>query len=324
MKELTVKQLAAISGVTVRTLHHYDEVGLLKPASVGANGYRYYGRKELLRLQRILFHRELGVPLSEITELLDLDGENHIDVLRQHREKLAAERERYGMLIETIDRTIADIQGEQVVTSADLYKGFSAEKQAGYEAWLIERYGQPMRVGIERGKSDWARLSPSEQKAAFETLGKELQEVEEALAGALRNGVDPASSGVDLLITRHRAWVAAMWRRPCSPERYSGLADLYLAHPDFVARYEGLEKGFTGYLTTAMKLHAMKLGSLAAMPFSIPGPIVPSCSLTLACQALGTEARELEVSGSRNAPRAGLGDAQGDPRARCRANAPQQ
>jgi len=66
MKELTVKQLAAISGVTVRTLHHYDEIGLLTPAHVGANGYRYYGRAELMRLQRILFHRELGVPLGEI------------------------------------------------------------------------------------------------------------------------------------------------------------------------------------------------------------------------------------------------------------------
>ncbi len=258
MKELTVKQLAAISGVTVRTLHHYDEIGLLKPASVGANGYRYYGRRELLRLQRVLFHRELGVPLSEIAELLDLEGENQISVLRQHRQKLAAERERYGTLIETIDRTIAELQGESAMANADLYQGFSPEKQAGYEAWLIERYGEPMRSGIERAKQVHAKLPPAEQKAALETLGKELREVEEALAGALRNGVDPASEGVGLLIARHRAWVAAMWGRPCSAEKYSGLADLYLAHPDFVARYESIESGFAEYLAGAMKLHAMK------------------------------------------------------------------
>ena len=174
MKELTVKQLAAISGVTVRALHHYDEIGLLKPASVGANGYRYYGRKELLRLQRILFHRELGVPLSAIPDLLDLDGENQMGVLRQHREKLAAERERYGVLIETIDRTIADLQGERVMANADLYKGFSPEKQAGYEAWLIERYGEPMRSGIESAKAAHARMSPAERKAFMEAQGKEL------------------------------------------------------------------------------------------------------------------------------------------------------
>jgi DNA-binding transcriptional MerR regulator len=263
MKELTVKQLAAISGVTVRTLHHYDEVGLLKPACVGANGYRYYGRKELLRLQRILFHRELGVPLSEIDELLDLEGENQIGALRRHREKLEAERERYRVLIETIDRTIADLEGERFMANADLYKGFSPERQAGYEAELIERYGEPMRVDIESAKLAHASLSPAAQKAARETLGKELQEVEAALAAALRNGVDPASAGVDLLITRHRAWVAAMWGRPCSAERYSGLADLYLSHPDFVARYERIEKGFADYLTSAMKLHAKKWSNVA-------------------------------------------------------------
>jgi DNA-binding transcriptional MerR regulator len=252
MKEFTVKQLAAISGVTVRTLHHYDEVGLLKPACVGANGYRYYGRKELLRLQRILFHRELGVPLSEIAELLELEGEDQIGILRQHREKLETERERYRILIETIDHTIADLKGERVMASADLYRGFSPEKQAGYEAWLIERYGEPMRTGIEHARKSYAKLSSAQQAA----MGKELQDVEEALAGALRNRIDPASNAVRLLIARHRAWVAGMWGRPCSAERYSGLADLYLAHPDFVARYERIEQGFSEYLTSAMKLHA--------------------------------------------------------------------
>jgi len=72
----------------------------------------------------------------------------------------------------------------------------------------------------------------------------------------LRNGVDPDSDVVDQLIDRHRAWVAMMWDRPCSPASYSGLADLYLAHPDFVARYEAMEKGFAEYLAGAMKLHA--------------------------------------------------------------------
>ena len=258
MKELTVKQLAAISGVTVRALHHYDEIGLLKPASVGANGYRYYGRKELLRLQRILFYRELGTPLSAIAELLELEGENQAGVLRQHREKLAAERERYGVLIETIDRTISELRGERLMDNADLYKGFSPEKQAGYEAWLIERYGEPMRVGIETAKAAQEKLPPGKRQAFLETQGRELQLLEAALADALRNGVDPGSDAVDLLIARHRAWVSAMWGRRCSVESYSGLADLYLAHPDFVARYERLEKGFAEYLASAMKLHAAR------------------------------------------------------------------
>ncbi len=259
MKELTVKQLAAISGVTVRTLHHYDEIGLLMPAAVGANGYRYYGREELLRLQRILFHRELGMPLSCIAQLLDREGKDPLGVLRQHRAKLETERERYRVLIETIDRTIEDLEGEGLMANTDLYKGFSPEKQAGYEAWLIERYGAPMRVDIECAKTSYARMSAAEQEAA----GRDLQELEAALAGALRHGIDPASDGIAVLIRRHRAWVAQMWGRPCRPEAYAGLADLYLAHPDFVARYERIEKGFAEYLANAMKLQAAQWSARA-------------------------------------------------------------
>lgn len=254
MKELTVKQLAAISGVTVRTLHHYDEIGLLKPAHVGANSYRYYGRAEMLRLQRILFHRELGVPLGDIAGLLDLEGADQVGVLLRHREKLEAERERYRVLIETIDRTVADIKGETPMPNADLYKGFSAEKQADYEAWLIDRYGGDMPERIAHSKKAMARMSEAEQQAMMD----ELCDIETALAEGLKRGVDPASEPVDGLIARHRAWVAAAWDKPCPPDAYSGLADLYLSHPDFVKRYETIAPGFTDFLVAAMKAHAAK------------------------------------------------------------------
>jgi DNA-binding transcriptional MerR regulator len=252
IKELTVRQLAAISGVTVRTLHHYDEISLLKPATVGANGYRYYGRVELLRLQRILFHRELGVPLNEIGALLELEGEDQVGVLLRHRRKLEAEGVRLAVLIDTIDRTIASINGELTMSNADLYQGFSPDKQAAYEAWLIERYGEPMQDDIARSRKRFDASAPEEQAAAM----ARLQQLEEALAEACRRGIDPASEAVDELIGRHRAWVAMMWDKPCPPEAYAGLSDLYLSHPDFVARYERLAPGFTEYLTRAMKTHA--------------------------------------------------------------------
>ena len=82
----------------------------------------------MLRLQRILFHRELGVHLGEIAGLLDMEGADQVGVLLRHREKLEAERERFRVLIDTIDRTVADIKGETPMPNADLYKGFSAEK----------------------------------------------------------------------------------------------------------------------------------------------------------------------------------------------------
>ena len=110
MSNYTVKQLAKLSGVSVRTLHHYDEIGLLKPAFLGENRYRYYGREELLRLQDILFHRELGVPLQEIGKLLTLQGEDRVAVLREHRDWLAARVERSRQLLATINRTIAELK----------------------------------------------------------------------------------------------------------------------------------------------------------------------------------------------------------------------
>lgn len=254
MKEITVKQLAAISGVTVRTLHHYDEIGLLKPAHIGGNGYRYYGRAEMLRLQRILFHRELGVPLGDIAGLLDLEGADQVGVLMRHREKLEAERERFRVLIATIDATVADLKGETPMPNADLYRGFSAEKQAEYEAWLIERYGGPMKDDIARSQKARAKMSEAEQQ----TVMDQLRDIETALAEGMKRGLDPASDAIDKVIRRHRAWVAAAWDKPCPPTAYSGLADMYKSHPDFVTRYENIAPGFTDFLVAAMKAHAAK------------------------------------------------------------------
>ena len=254
MKELTVKQLAAISGVTVRTLHHYDEIGLLAPAHVGTNGYRYYGRAELLRLQRILFHRELGVPLGEIAGLLELEGEDQVGVLMRHRERLEAEQQRFRILIETIDRTVASIKGEIQMSNTDLYQGFSAEKQADYEAWLVERYGETMQGRLDQSRKAMAKMNEAEQAAMMETL----KDIESGLVEVMKRGIDPAAEPVDCMLARHRAWVAKSWHKPCPPDAYAGLADLYLAHPDFVARYEALAPGFAVWLTDAMKAHAIR------------------------------------------------------------------
>src|SRR5690606_4949782 len=133
MKMLTVKQVARAAGVSVRALHHYDEIGLLKPAHIGRNRYRYYGREELLRLQQILIHRELGIALSDIGAILDAPGFDRLTTLHQQRQKLAAEAQRYAELVRTIDRTIASLKGDHAMKNAELYKGIAPAKQAEYE-----------------------------------------------------------------------------------------------------------------------------------------------------------------------------------------------
>jgi MerR family transcriptional regulator, thiopeptide resistance regulator len=253
MKLYTVKQLAALSGVSVRALHYYDEIGLLKPAHIGENRYRYYRPEELLRLQQILIHRELGLSLHEIAQLIDRPGFDRLKALNEQKARLQAEAARYAEMIWTIDRTIARLTGESVMQDADLYTGIvDPKKQAEYETWLIERFGPSVQQPIEHSRQQWRAMSQAETDAAMD----ELRQVEEALAESLRRHVPATSTALDVLLRRHNDWVSACWAKPPTPEAYAGLADTYLAHPDFVARYERIEPGFSTYLAQAMKAWA--------------------------------------------------------------------
>ena len=127
MKFLTVSELAKSSGVTARTLHHYHEIGLLKPALTGENGYRYYGRDEVLRLQQIMFWRELGMPLAEIASTLDGAASDPVAALVGHRGRLKAQGSRIRQLLRTIDRTIAVLKGERQMNIDELYQGFTSQ-----------------------------------------------------------------------------------------------------------------------------------------------------------------------------------------------------
>jgi MerR family transcriptional regulator, thiopeptide resistance regulator len=252
MGNYTVKQLARLSGVSVRTLHHYDDIGLLKPAFLGENRYRYYGREELQRLQDILFHRELGVPLQEIGKLLEHDGRDRLSILSQHRKMLAERLERSRQLLTTIDRTIAELNGAGTMKDSEMYAGFSPEKQVENEQWLVGKYGRAMQAEIDRGKARLADMSKAQRKAAF----AEGEAAEDVLVGHFQRGLQPDDPQVGPALARHHAWVTRMWGRECPPVAYAGLADLYLSHPGFQERYEARATGFTDWLTTAMKDYA--------------------------------------------------------------------
>jgi len=121
----TVKQLAVMSGVTVRTLHFYDEMALLKPAYTKANGYRIYEEPQLLTLQQILFYRELGFELKRINEILSQRQFEKLAALKSHRQVLEKNFTRTRTLIETIDKTISHLKGASKMKSEELFKGFS-------------------------------------------------------------------------------------------------------------------------------------------------------------------------------------------------------
>jgi MerR family transcriptional regulator, thiopeptide resistance regulator len=156
LREMTVKQLARASGVSVRALHHYDAIGLLKPARVGANGYRYYGRDELLRLQQILIHRELGFSLEETARALAAQGFDKVAALKAHRGRLEDQRRRLGRLIRTIDDTLASLNGDTEMNAKAMYRGFDPEKQAAYEKELVDRHGPAMQGHLDTAKAGMA------------------------------------------------------------------------------------------------------------------------------------------------------------------------
>jgi len=134
----TVKELAEISGVTVRTLHWYDEVGLLKPAYCGANGYRYYEKEQLLILQQILFFREIGFKLGDIQKVLTGSDFDKIGALHTHKRILEESFNRTKQLIETINKTIAHLKGERKMQNKELYAGFDWKNKKEHEIYLAQ------------------------------------------------------------------------------------------------------------------------------------------------------------------------------------------
>lgn len=242
IEEYTVGELARASGVSVRTLHHYDTLGLLKPAHVATNGYRLYRRTEALRLQEILFYRAAGMPLGEIAALLDAGDPT--TRLQAHRDRLAADLTHHAQMLATLDRSLAELSGEHPMAIDELYKPFVAEKQADYETWLIDTYGADMAEAIKASKAH-LNTAPTEMEDRMQAL----KQIEADLVAAYEAGIAPEAADTEA----HRAWVAEMWGRPCPPDAYAGLAEMYLAHPDFIARYEALSDGFSQWLPAAMK-----------------------------------------------------------------------
>jgi DNA-binding transcriptional MerR regulator/quercetin dioxygenase-like cupin family protein len=161
----TVKQVAAISGVSVRTLHFYDETGLLKPAYHGANGYRFYEEAQLLTLQQILFYRELGFELKHIQRILGRAEFEKVAALQSHREVLEANLARTQRLLETIDATISHLEGTTEMTGEELFAGFSVTAGG-------DRFGEHVTLGGEPNDCKVSARDTGGAMCVFEFTGR--------------------------------------------------------------------------------------------------------------------------------------------------------
>jgi DNA-binding transcriptional MerR regulator len=246
MKAYTVRQLADMAGVTVRTLHHYDAVGLLSPSTRTAAGYRLYWEEDLLRLQQILFFRELDFPLEQIAAILDDPGFDRVRALESHRRLLNEQVGRLQRLLTTVDKTIARLtEGQMGLTDEELYEGFSKEQAERYRREARELYGEEV---VEASEQRAKQMT----KAEWNAVKDEGEAVTRGCALADR----PSEPEVQALVARHYAWVAKFWTPDAAS--YAGLGQLYTNNPEFRANYDRYRPGLADFLRAAMEVYSVR------------------------------------------------------------------
>lgn len=245
----TVKQVAAMSGVSARALHFYDETGLLKPAYHGANGYRFYEEPQLLTLQQILFYRELGFELKQIKRILSRADFEKIAALESHRKVLRKNLAQTRELIVTIDKTIKHLKGKNKMKSEEMFVGFSPEEQAKHEQYLIDRFGEEMREGIAQSKKKVKQWT----KADWEKSSAVFNEICRGLVSGMERKLPAESSGVQSIIRRHYEWLKQFWTP--TRESYAGHGEL-IVESDLRKAYEAHHPQLPEFAAAAMKVFA--------------------------------------------------------------------
>ena len=245
----TVKQLAELSTISVRTLHFYDEIGLLKPAYYADNGYRHYETEQLLLLQQILFYRELEFSLSEIQKILRVKEFDKVEALKSHKRKLEKDARRTSQLIQTIDKTIASLTGGKPMKPKDMYMGFDTEKQAEYEAQWIKNGGKKQVEESRKNTKDWKR-------ADYENVNDEFEELEKLVTVAIEKKFSPDAPQVQKIVRRHYQLIRRFYEP--TKEIYRGLGKMYVENPDFRKRYDTYHPKQAEFWAKAMKVFADK------------------------------------------------------------------
>ncbi|MEO6715058.1 MAG: MerR family transcriptional regulator [Mycobacteriales bacterium] len=242
----SIAQVARMSNVTSRTLRHYDAIGLLRPAGVGANGHRFYERSELLRLQQILLLRALGVRLDDISRVVD-EGGDAIAALRRHREALLSETQRLTRLVQTVELTIEDLERGQTMPAEQLFDGFDPAVQAEYENEIKATYGEESVAESRRRTAGW---TPEQYRGVARAYG----EIEDRLVPLIDSGTEPGDAGVLAVIADHYAIVDRFWTPDAAA--YTGLGQLYVDDPRFRARYDARHPQLAEFLRAAMAEYA--------------------------------------------------------------------
>ena len=238
----TVRQLARLAGVSVRTLHHYDHIGLLKPASHGSNGYRQYGEEEAVLLQQILFFRELGFSLEEIRAIVTRpDFEGRL-ALESHRTMLRKKAEHIAGLLDTVDKTIRHLEGEIEMGIKEYYEGLSCDQIEEYRKEARQRWGEDMLKESEARVMQMGKEGFAAQQAKGDVVFK-------AMAALMPKG--PESPEVQEQVRLWRDWLEGF--SSYSDEAVLGLARMYSEDPRFAAFFAKYHPDLPAFFTSAVE-----------------------------------------------------------------------
>ncbi|MEU0399285.1 MerR family transcriptional regulator [Streptomyces sp. NPDC006197] len=241
--EWSIQEIARKAGTTSRTLRHYGERGLLEPSRIGANGYRYYDQAALVRLQRILLLRELGLSLPAIAEVLA--GQRDASAaLRTHLALLEQERERIGRQIASVRTTLRKTERGEELMADEVFDGFDHTR---YEEEVTERWG---RHAYEEGDRWWRSLTDAQKKAFMD----EQAGIARDFGKAARDGLAADSDEVQAIARRQVAWLSTTVTP--SKEYLIGLGQMYVDDPRFTANYDKHGEGTAVLVRDAMKVYA--------------------------------------------------------------------
>jgi DNA-binding transcriptional MerR regulator len=240
----TVKQLSQLAGVTPRTLHHYDAIGLLKPSRVGENGYRYYGEESLLQLQQILFYRELGLPLEDIKKIMGRRDFDVLGALRSHKEALQKQVARLNRLINTVDNTINHLKGNNAMSNKAYFEGFSEEEQEKYAAEAEQMY-DPETVRASNRK--W-KAYPAAKKESIMAEGKAIYM---DMIAAMPKGA--SSQEVQGIVERWRRHMDYFWTPKL--DQLLALVDGYNDDPRFKVNFDKMHPALAEFFREAVKVY---------------------------------------------------------------------
>ncbi|MBI3174010.1 MAG: MerR family transcriptional regulator [Chloroflexi bacterium] len=240
----TVKQLSKLAGVTPRTLHHYDAIGLLKPSRIGDNGYRYYGEESLLRLQQILFYRELDIPLDEIKQIMGRRDFDVLGALHTHKDALQKQARRLERLIQTVDHTIEYLKGDTKMSEKGLFEGFSEEEQEKY-AQEAEQMYDPETVRESNRK--WKGYSAAKKEAVM----AEGKAVYMDMIAVMPKGA--ASPEAQAIVERWRKHMDYFWTPKL--DQLQPLADGYVEDARFKANFDKMHPQLAEFMRDAVAVY---------------------------------------------------------------------